>query len=584
MRHLSSENEPKGNLPITIARPKFRRNSSDPISLAFEKSAFRDPSPGPSESSVLVKMTSHLTSFNVGCWLLYGLSMAGALCSGVIYIFGIISEVLHKSGYTPSQIDLIFGLGTFGQYFGLLPGFLADRVSSRVTLGYGLLATVMGYGLILPLLSNAVCVMSPSDQGLVATADFALGQIFQLPVSMSGNPAMCSANVISSRSQLSTILLGVSIILVAQGGVAVHYATLPLLLRQCDAARRGLVSGTLAAGYGASAVLLSALYGGIFHNPGSGRPYILSFMFAIGLTMAVVICLLLVHFLIFPEPIRDRTKSPKFSPTPQFKIIEEASTTHAAPQKRRLQSLSVEMDPTEITEHYGTIEPGLREIVRSPKFLMYLLAMSIMQGTCAATVGNVSLLREARDKDAYSETSGIGAHSSSLWPLTKVVRFLSIGNFSGRIGAAFVSQYVSETKYHRFFVFTAMAVAVSEFLLLVFPFSDRVFLMALFAITSCLGTNFAIGPAWVMQNLSSTVFATLQAVIMCGVAAGAFSLSMLTGSLYEREGIKQRPPQLKLADDHHFVCRGPTCFRTVQALEFVANTFSFGLVYFMRKL
>eukprot|EP01057_Protomagalhaensia_wolfi_P003028 Protomagalhaensia_wolfi_Nauph_80__3027@NODE_30_length_4647_cov_251_041016_g25_i0_p1_GENE_NODE_30_length_4647_cov_251_041016_g25_i0NODE_30_length_4647_cov_251_041016_g25_i0_p1_ORF_typecomplete_len585_score78_17Nodulinlike/PF06813_13/6_7e18Nodulinlike/PF06813_13/7_1e02Nodulinlike/PF06813_13/1e03MFS_1/PF07690_16/2_9e16MFS_1/PF07690_16/0_015MFS_4/PF06779_14/0_77MFS_4/PF06779_14/0_0044MFS_4/PF06779_14/0_00046_NODE_30_length_4647_cov_251_041016_g25_i0601814 len=584
MRHLSSENELNVNLPITIARPKFRRNSSDPITFVFEKSSFRDPSPAASESRVLIKMTSHLTSFDVGCWLLYGLSMAGALCSGVIYIFGIISEVLHKSGYTPSQIDLIFGLGTFGQYFGLLPGFLADRVSSRVTLSYGLLATVIGYGLILPLLSNAVCVMSPPEQGLVAIADFAVGRIFQLPASMSGHPAMCSANVISPRSQLSTVLLGVAIIFIAQGGVAVHYATLPLLLRQCDPARRGLVSGTLAAGYGASAVLLSALYGGVFHKPSSGRPYILAFLFAIGMTMAVVICFLLVHFLIFPEPIRDKAKSPKFSPTPQFKIIEEASTTHAAPQKRRLQSLSVEMDSVELSDHYGTIEPGLRQIVRSPKFIMYLLATGIMQGTCAATIGNVSLLREARDKDALSETSEIGPHSSSLWALTKVVRFLSIGNFSGRIGAAFVSQYVSETKYHRFFLFTAMTIAISEFLLLVFPFSDGVFLMALFAIASCLGTNFAIGPAWVMQNLSTTIFATLQAIIMCGVAAGTFSLSMLTGSLYEREGIKQRPPNLQMAEDHHLVCRGPTCFRTVQALEFVANTFTFGLVYFMRKL
>eukprot|EP01055_Gregarina_sp_Pseudo9_P005972 Gregarina_sp_Pseudo_9__5971@NODE_977_length_2011_cov_26_167850_g915_i0_p1_GENE_NODE_977_length_2011_cov_26_167850_g915_i0NODE_977_length_2011_cov_26_167850_g915_i0_p1_ORF_typecomplete_len597_score121_36MFS_1/PF07690_16/7_8e15Nodulinlike/PF06813_13/5_9e15Nodulinlike/PF06813_13/3_7e02MFS_4/PF06779_14/1_4MFS_4/PF06779_14/5_2MFS_4/PF06779_14/9_8e06_NODE_977_length_2011_cov_26_167850_g915_i02351791 len=515
--------------------------------------------------------------------------MAAALCSGLIYIFGILSEILHKSGFTPSQIDLIFGLGTFGQYFGLLPGFMADRIGVTVTMGYGLLCTTVGYGLILPLLANSVCSLPSASEGVVELMDLVVSRAFLY--SEYSIPPPCQSGGVLPRSQITAILLGLSIFFIAQGGVAIHYSTLPVLLKKCVACKRGLVSGTLAAGYGGSAILLSALYGTAFHGAPSGRPFILAFLFFVGSAMTVVTCLIIVRFLVLPEaPVEPeyclREHTPKQSPTPVMRtmpsLVEEDETL---PKRRAVASVfSFELDRGESEHersklHSGTDDPldSFSALALSGRFAMYLLATAFMQGTCAATMGNISMLREAYDYDSFRESSAIPRQTSRLWSLTKMVRLLSIGNFSGRIVSALVSQYVHTAKYHRFFILAGILIASGQFVMLTFPFSQGLFLLSLFLTACCLGMNFAIGPVWVMQNLSVNHFASLQAVVMCGVAAATFGLSLITGSIYEAEALKQvgQGP----STEEHLLCRGPSCFRFVHILEFLINVVSIGLVF-----
>eukprot|EP01054_Gregarina_sp_Poly1_P003464 Gregarina_sp_Poly_1__3463@NODE_2003_length_2884_cov_96_903798_g1294_i0_p2_GENE_NODE_2003_length_2884_cov_96_903798_g1294_i0NODE_2003_length_2884_cov_96_903798_g1294_i0_p2_ORF_typecomplete_len307_score21_59MFS_1/PF07690_16/1e05MFS_1/PF07690_16/7_6e05MFS_4/PF06779_14/3_5e03MFS_4/PF06779_14/7_5e06_NODE_2003_length_2884_cov_96_903798_g1294_i016352555 len=305
--------------------------------------------------------------------------------------------------------------------------------------------------------------------------------------------------------------------------------------------------------------------------------------------MSLLTCLIVAHFLIFPVPLaRDcgKERSPKQSPLPVIRSSPSPDADDTSQKKRRLASqLSFELDRDAEYIAGGTeagVSTHFSTVAFSRRFAMYLAAQAFMQGTGAATIGNVSLLRESYDMDAISESSLLSRpHQSSLWTLTKIVRLVSIGNFTGRLLAAISSQYIQTSKYHRFFVLTAISMAIGQLMLLMVPTSQGPFLFSLFLTACCLGSNFAIGPVWVMQNLSVDHFASLQAVVMCGVAASTFYLSLFTGNIYEAEAMKQ-VSRTNFKAEQHLICRGPTCFRTVHAWELVINLISLGLVLAVR--
>lgn len=603
-------------------------------------------------------------------WQLFIITIAASLLSALVYSFGLLSSVLSSNGFSPSQVDLLFGCGVAGQYFALTAGLLHDLKSPLATSLYACFSTAVGFSLFIVVLARHLCFENdPSERSGTGGMYGASGDLFpaslissldsQLVMGFGGPKCNVSSPPLASSYEVA--ILGFSLFLAAQGACSISYATLPTLLAQTSEIRRGLVSALLASGFGLSAFVLSSVFEAFFTPavtvrspspekaaPLAQRPFIVAFLAILGvvlfgLTMMVHIALRRVGTLQTclhlraananrpktsliemnesltgdrddslrdgclkdgsldtdlkrpatrmnsrdPEGLEEGSEAhshnsgsnhrrqgiaqenlpfPKgttegeelrrtSAPNPHTSSPDPQSTSSASPirgfgrlvrrarkfTRRRLTSLHVKLrniwkgDRSQETAKFLTSSRG-------QKYVMHCVSQSLVQASIAAVVGNIQYL-------------SIAHRVPAKFSIAYLVKWLSIANFLGRVLSGVVSQKLSADRYVYFFMFSAAAAAIGHaiFLFSAPVASPTLFVVLIVFMAAALGSNFAVGPVWVMQRISMTHMATLQSILMVFVASCTFLFSMLAGREIESE-----------ADRLHqgAQCYGATCLRT----------------------
>ncbi|KAI6679223.1 hypothetical protein NL676_033104 [Syzygium grande] len=473
-------------------------------------------------------------------WVGLGAAVWVQIASGNSYTFPLYSHSLKSVlGFNQHQLTLLGVANDVGENFGLLPGFVCNRLPPWVVLLIGAIACFSGYGVLWLAVSRTV-----------QSLPYWLLWI-----------ALCVAT--NSSAWLGTAIL------------VTNMRNFP--------ADRGTVAGILKGYCGLSAAVFTEIYGVMLHHSSSRLLVFLSlgipvscfitmyfirpcvpassedsskrghFMFIQATSVALGLYVLTTTIL---NDILPLTSKLSYSAIAVMVLLLLAPL--AVPLKmtfyrsRRAVILESQYDPSD--EGEGAVKKKRRpkrgedfnffEALVKADFWLLFLVYFVGVGTGVTVLNNMAQIGIAQ-----------GAHDTTI-----LMSLFSFGNFVGRLGGGALSEHFVRSKIIPRTIWMTLTQVIMIITYLLFASAiDGTLYVATSLLGICYGVQFSIMVPTVSELFGLKHFGLLYNFISLGNPIGAFLFSgLLAGYIYDNEAAKQHGFDVLTST---MTCLGPDCFR-----------------------
>jgi OFA family oxalate/formate antiporter-like MFS transporter len=348
--------------------------------------------------------------------VLAGLSIN--LCLGVLYTWSMFtSELTGRMGWTAAEAltPYAIALGMFGLMM-VFAGRLQDKIGPRVTASIG--GALVGAGMILSSFAPAVA-KAAADGFAKATADLAAAtKAATDPAAVdAAKAALAAAKALLPTVGASLPWLAIGFGVLTGAGIGFAYAAAtPAAVKWFAPTKKGLISGTVVAGFGLASVYTAPLTGNLLATQGLNNTFL---YLGVGFLVAI---------LAFAQLLKNPPAD--YVPEPDTRVVHHSNVTKAKARDYTWQ-----------------------EMVRTPQFYLIWLMYAFAAGAGLMVVGIIAKYASSIGP-VLTQMTGIttGFKGGGLDWVAKAgatftfVMALAVGNGAGRPITGIVSDRIGRTK------------------------------------------------------------------------------------------------------------------------------------------
>jgi MFS family permease len=438
-------------------------------------------------------------------YVIFAQGLLMSLCAGTLYAYGTITSDLQKEmGWEASDVNLVYSIGSFGQYMGFIPGAVFDKLGSRAICLYSMLA---GGGYLLIWLQ------------------------------------------VSTHFSHSPMLMGLFLAFSGTGSLGLYYGGLLVSTKNFDVKHNGKIVGTLAAGFGISAKIFTLIYEAVDNDL---KKYLL--VVAIVLLSVATLSIAIIRVIppeqvggLLPTDYKTVSSESGFDESLNASLLEEnmadavpvwgdsekpldgAGTVSATAAEDALLTTKLSLAPEDLQSGCATF--------KQPEYICMMLVFSFSLGAGVMIIGELGQLAEA---------NGFGADKVAL------VGMVSYLNCGGRLATGALSDLLAKwINGPMWIVIGCVAMLLGHAALLAWQTSH------LFIATSIIGlaygSLFAALPAYTRVRFGSKNFGVNFGVATFALSVGNLVLSTISGALIDSATPEGAPGN---------ECQGEACFKS----------------------
>jgi OFA family oxalate/formate antiporter-like MFS transporter len=415
------------------------------------------------------------------------------LCLGVLYTWSMFTaELTGRMGWTAAEAltPYAIALGMFGLTM-VFAGRLQDKIGPRVTATIG--GALVGAGMILSSFAPAVAQTAADGFATATTAVTKAGTDAAALATAKAALATAKAALPVVGSSLPWLAIGFGVLTGAGIGFAYAAAT-PAAVKWFAPTKKGLISGTVVAGFGLASVYTAPLTGNLLATQGLNNTFL---FLGIGFLIAI---------LAFAQLLKNPPAD--YVPEPDTRVIHHSNVTKARARDYTWQ-----------------------EMVRTPQFYLIWLMYAFAAGAGLMVVGIIAKYANGIP-DVAAQLTGITTSlkgGSMDWVAKAGATFtfvmaLAIGNGAGRPITGIISDRIGRNQ-------TMMGVFVLQAAFMALLASGIVTSFALLLVVAVLvgamyGANLTLFPA-----MTYDFFGTKNGGVNYGLVFTAWGAGGVLGSL-----------------------------------------------------